>query len=76
MKNGTSDGESRSSIRPLQVDSLFPISLTLKIHAGRRIIIHYSLPIVTEKILLQKVFVRKENKNKLLSIKCNHVLQA
>ena len=54
MKNGTSDGESQSSIRPLQVDSLFPISLTLKIHAGRRIIIHYSLPIVTEKNIATK----------------------
>ena len=31
-------------IRPLQVDSLFPISLTSKKHEGGRFIIHYSLP--------------------------------
>ena len=30
--------------RPLQVDSLFPISLTSKKYEGGRFIIHYSLP--------------------------------
>ena len=34
------------TFRPLQVDSLFPISSTSKKHEGGRFIIHYSIQIV------------------------------
>ena len=59
-------------MRPLQVDSLFPIALETWRHAGGRFIIHYQRPLTREfKRLLSQLFkshkyVKKQkNKNKV-----------